>query len=99
MAAMPMLAGVGLMMVCCLSASMASVVMGGDADANACSASTDESKTTGADGEFWCINRGTIGGSAGECSCTCKTGYSGDHCQTANPENKKTPEQIEADKA
>ena len=54
------------------------------ADANACSASTDESKTTGADGEFWCINRGTIGGSAGECSCTCKTGYSGDHCQTAN---------------
>ena len=54
------------------------------ADANACSASTDESKTTGADGEFWCINRGTIGGSAGDCSCTCKTGYSGDHCQTAN---------------
>ena len=54
------------------------------ADANACSASTDSTKTTGNDGEFWCINGGVIGGSAGGCTCTCEPGFSGDHCQTRN---------------
>ena len=39
------------------------------ADANACSASTDSTKTTGNDGEFWCINGGVIGGSAGGWPC------------------------------
>ena len=54
------------------------------ADANACSASTDSTKTTGNDGEFWCINGGVIGGNAGGCTCTCGPGISGDHCQTRN---------------
>jgi hypothetical protein len=35
MAAVPMLAGVGLMMVCCSSSSVSSLMMGGDADAGA----------------------------------------------------------------
>ena len=54
--------------------------------AGACSTSTDPSKD-GADGSFYCINGGTVGGTAGSGSCTCtscNTGYEGASCQTAS---------------
>jgi len=52
--------------------------------ATLCTASSDSSKD-GSDGEFYCINGGTIGGFTGSCSCTsCNAGYSGSSCQTAS---------------
>jgi hypothetical protein len=33
-------------------------------------------------GNFYCINGGTIGGSAGSCTCTCSPGFEGFHCET-----------------
>ena len=52
--------------------------------ADACTASTNSQKD-GTDGEFYCINGGTIGGTTGSCTCTsCDTGYSGVSCQTAD---------------
>jgi alpha-tubulin suppressor-like RCC1 family protein len=50
--------------------------------ANACVASSTSSKD-GSDGTFYCINGGTIGGTAGSCTCTtCNAGYGGTSCQT-----------------
>ena len=51
--------------------------------ASACSASPDSTKD-GSDGTFYCINGGTISGTAGSCACTCKPGYEGSNCQTIN---------------
>jgi hypothetical protein len=35
------------------------------------------------DGKFYCINGGTIGGIAGQCTCTqCSSGFEGRHCET-----------------
>jgi len=52
--------------------------------ADTCTASTDYAKD-GSDGEFYCINGGTIGGNPGSCTCTsCSTGYYGDSCQLTN---------------
>ena len=49
----------------------------------ACTASTVASKD-GSDGEFYCINGGTVGGTTGSCTCTgCDAGYSGTSCETA----------------
>ncbi len=48
-----------------------------------CTASADSSKD-GSDGNFYCINGGTIGGTSGECTCTCNAGYEGTNCQTAS---------------
>ena len=48
--------------------------------ANACTATTDESKKDGKDGEYYCINGGTISGASGSCQCTC-AGFEGDHCE------------------
>ena len=48
----------------------------------ACSASSNSTKD-GADGTFYCINGGTIGGTVGSCTCTsCDAGYEGVSCQT-----------------
>jgi len=53
--------------------------------ADPCVTSTDSTHTTGNDGNFYCTNGGTIGGTTGACSCSsCAAGYSGSHCQTAN---------------
>ena len=38
----------------------------------------------GTDGNFYCINSGTIGGTTGACTCTCASGYSGTNCETAD---------------
>ena len=52
-------------------------------DRKICTNTTDTTKTTGADGKFYCINGGTVGGLAESCTCTgCNEGYEGDHCQT-----------------
>ncbi len=50
MAAMPMLAGVGLMMVCCSSSSLASLMMGGDGDDSA--ADTGAGAGAGAEADY-----------------------------------------------
>ena len=50
---------------------------------NDCTASTYSSKD-GSDGSVYCINGGTVGGSAGSCTCTCKPGYEGSGCETAS---------------
>ena len=51
--------------------------------ANACVATTSSSDD-GSDGNFHCINGGTVGGTMGVCTCTsCNAGYSGTSCQTA----------------
>ena len=47
-----------------------------------CTASSDSSKD-GSDGEFYCINGGTVGGATGSCTCTCSAGYKGESCETA----------------
>ncbi|GMI33927.1 hypothetical protein TrCOL_g13243 [Triparma columacea] len=47
----------------------------------ATSTSTDD----GTDGNFYCINGGSIGGNTGSCTCTGCDGYSGLNCQTADP--------------
>ena len=39
-------------------------------DRKICTNTTDTTKTTGADGKFYCINGGTVGGFAGSCTCT-----------------------------
>ena len=55
-----------------------------------CVASTNSSKD-GGDGDFHCVNGGTIGGTTGSCTCTdCNPGYESTSCQmasacTANP--------------
>ena len=38
-------------------------------NASSCTASTDSSKD-GSDGNFYCINGGTVGGTTGSCTCT-----------------------------
>jgi len=35
---------------------------------------------SGEDGNFYCINDGTIGGTTGSCTCTCALGYQGGYC-------------------
>lgn len=52
--------------------------------ASTCSASTDSGKT-GDDGSFYCINGGTVSGTAGSCACTCNTEYEGMSCHTVIP--------------
>ena len=48
-----------------------------------CTASTDSSKGV-SDGNFYCINGGTVDGAAGFYACaSCDAGYEGDNCQTA----------------
>ena len=50
---------------------------------NACTASASSSKD-GTDGNFYCINGGTLGGTSVDRSCTsCNAGYGGDSCDTA----------------
>lgn len=50
-----------------------------------CVASSDES-ADGTDGQFYCINGGTVSGTASNCVCTgCNPGYSGNNCHTADP--------------
>jgi len=50
-----------------------------------CVATNSPTDTTGADGSFYCINGGAIGGKANTCTCTsCNAGFSGDNCQTAD---------------
>lgn len=45
-----------------------------------CVASTDPAKD-GSDGQFYCVNGGTIGGQTEACTCTgCNTGWGGDSC-------------------
>ena len=45
-----------------------------------CVASTNSSKD-GGDGDFYCVNGGTIGGTTGSCTCTsCDTAYGGASC-------------------
>ena len=47
-----------------------------------CVASSDES-ADGTDGQFYCINGGTVSGTTGACTCTgCDAGYGGANCQT-----------------
>ena len=47
---------------------------------NPCIASTNSSKD-GSDGEFYCINGGSAGGTTGSCTCTsCATRYGGKNC-------------------
>ncbi len=47
-----------------------------------CTAS-DVASENGADGTFYCVNGGTIGGTTGSCTCTdCDAGYGGANCQT-----------------
>ena len=47
----------------------------------ATSTSTDD----GTNGNFYCINGGTVGGTTGGCTCTsCHPGYSGTSCETAD---------------
>ena len=52
--------------------------------ADPCTASADPTKD-GTDGNFYCINGGTAGGTTGSCTCTCDSGYSGTNCNTADP--------------
>ena len=53
--------------------------------ANACVATTSSSDD-GSDGNFHCINGGTVGGTTGSCTCTSRNaGYGGASCQTASP--------------
>ena len=40
-----------------------------------------QSKKDGKDGEYYCINGGTISGTSGSCQCTCAGGFEGDHCE------------------
>ena len=51
--------------------------------ANSCTASSLSTKD-GTDGNFYCINGGTVGGTTGSCTCTsCNEGYGGAGCETA----------------
>ncbi|GMH66854.1 hypothetical protein TL16_g04527 [Triparma laevis f. inornata] len=46
-----------------------------------CVASTSPSDN-GSDGDFYCINGGTVGGYTGSCTCTsCNTGFGGSSCE------------------
>lgn len=47
-----------------------------------CVATTTETDDGTDNNKFYCINGGSIGGSTGSCTCTCNTGFSGDHCET-----------------
>ena len=52
--------------------------------AGACTASSDSSKD-GTDGTLHCSGlHGTIGGTTGDCTCTCNAGYGGSGCETAS---------------
>ena len=58
-----------------------------------CSASSDSAKN-GTDGSFYCIHGGTVGGTAGACTCAgCDAGYNGASCQNAitSPTPASTP--------
>ena len=51
--------------------------------ADSCTASSLSTKD-GTDGNFYCINGGTVGGTTGSCTCTsCNAGYGGASCETA----------------
>ena len=56
--------------------------------ASACTASDDRAKD-GSDGVLYCAEvqagagAGTIGGTTGDCTCTCQSGYGGSGCETA----------------
>ena len=51
--------------------------------ANSCIDSSLSTKD-GTDGNFYCINGGTVGGTTGSCTCTsCNEGYGGASCETA----------------
>jgi len=56
-----------------------------------CAATASPADTTGADGNFYCINGGTIGGTTGDCTCTCAAGYSGLTCTTDIDECNPNP--------
>ena len=48
---------------------------------------TSNSSDVGADGNFYCINGGDIGGTTGSCTCTdCDTGYWGENCHNTQHE-------------
>jgi len=59
--------------------------------AGACSASSNTTKY-GSDGTIYCINGGTISGTAGSCECTCKSGYTGSSYETASSPSQKAKE-------
>ncbi|GMH73847.1 hypothetical protein TrST_g1917 [Triparma strigata] len=52
-------------------------------EAEGCIASMSSSDD-GSDGNFYCINGGTVGGIPGSCTCTCKVGSEGPNCATAS---------------
>jgi hypothetical protein len=44
-------------------------------------AATSSSSDTGVDGNFYCVNGGSVAGTAGSCTCTgCNAGYTGANC-------------------
>ncbi|GMI32159.1 hypothetical protein TrCOL_g6757 [Triparma columacea] len=50
--------------------------------AEACVATTTATDV-GSDGNFYCVNGGSIGGTAGQCTCTgCDTGFTGESCHS-----------------
>jgi len=57
---------------------------------NPCTASTDSSKD-GSDGEFYCVNGGSVGGTTGSCTCTsCARRYGGGNCHIGPCEMEKS---------
>ena len=56
---------------------------------NPCTSSTDSSKD-GSDGEFYCVNGGSVGGTTGSCTCTsCARRYGGRNCHIGPCEMEK----------
>ena len=57
---------------------------------NPCTSSTDSSKD-GSDGEFYCVNGGSVGGTTGSCTCTsCARRYGGRNCHIGPCEMEKS---------
>jgi hypothetical protein len=56
---------------------------GDDCTPGGCVATTNAADD-GSDGNLYCINGGSIGGSAGSCTCTCTTGWFGPNCASDN---------------
>ena len=57
---------------------------------NPCTASTNSSKD-GSDGEFYCVNGGSVGGTTGSCTCTsCARRYGGRNCHIGPCEMEKS---------
>ena len=55
-----------------------------ECQADPCTASSTPGKD-GSDGQVYCINGGTIGGTTGSCTCTCPYGYEGTGCEIESP--------------